>query len=447
VTDAGYVPAPVDPTSPALPHPTGPHRARPVSTSLDTGQQIDIGRSRLERDIDRIHRYDRSKAELAGTLGEAAAARFRIDDDRSGVVLDGFAKALRECRGGDAYRDAGCGAYLVRPRSCHVRLCPDCERSRSSRFVHRLAELVDAMARPVFWTFTIPNVPRGELVDGIDVLLEAFRGLRRRAMFAGGACREQIHATCTHPRRHRADLVAECRCGACTGCRECVHREVAGGVYSIEVTWNAERGDWHPHLHALMDAPYIRWAELRDAWRGATCDAVRKAEARAEGRAGRIPRCSHPADAKGLATDGCRGASVVWVEAVKGEPGSDERARAIRETLKYVSKGLLAADGSIVAGAGAAELAELVLAIRSRRLVAGWGSFRNVHDDEDDGLDPAEYLVGDDVMPALRGLPRVCPACRLEALWELPVHVPRRACRPLGQRWLTWRPPGPGRVQ
>lgn len=443
MTLPGLGPAADPPSRPALPHPddAGTDRARPRSASLDTGQQIDIGSLAA---IERIQRNDRAKVELAATLDAASVDRFVAGDDRAGIVLSDLADALEECRGGRAYREATCGTYLVRPRSCHVRLCPDCERSRSARFVARLDELVAAMARPVFWTFTIPNVAPGALVAGIDVLLEAFRGLRRRGMFAGGACRERAHP-CTHPRRHRAELMAECRCGACIGCRECVHAPVAGGVYSIEVTWNPERRDWHPHLHALMDAPWIRWSELRDAWRAATCDAARKADRRAQGLKGRVPRCAHAADAKGLAIDGCRGASIVWVEAVQGDP--ERRRRAIRETLKYVTKGLLDDAGRVTGGAGAPELAELVLAIRTRRLVAGWGSFRNVRDDEDDGPDPEHYLTGPDVAPELRGLPRACPNCGAEALWEHPVDVPRRACRPgRDSRWLVWRPPRPGRA-
>jgi hypothetical protein len=260
---------------------------------------------------------------------------------------------------------------------------------------------------------------------------------------------------------HR-DLAAagQCRCARCvvvevvragqrvrlTGCPRCTHAAVAGGVYSIEVTWSSEHGSWHPHAHLLCDAPWIRWVEMRDAWRAVTCDAIRRAERKQRGETGRIPPCPHLADERGIAADGCRGASVVWVENVPGAPGSPERRAAVRETLKYVSKGLLDEQGSLLPGAGHLELAELLLAIRKRRLVAGWGTFRNVHDDDDEGLDPAEFLVGPDVPPALVGLPRRCPACHGEALWELPIDVPRRACRPLGGGFLAWQPPPAGRA-
>lgn len=461
-------------------------RAAAHSASLDTGQQSRIDPSRRarseqdgrrQRDLGRLLRNDGTKVILADLLNEAATDLYEQSPADS-VAVETMAKHLLECRGGAAYRDAICGSYFVRPHSCHVRLCPDCERARSTRLVERFGELADSMPHPRFWTLTIPNVARGELALGIEVLVDAMAHLRRRAMFVGGPCRADHRATafddvdtgehhysgdeieaCSHP-RHRADLAttSQCRCARCVevdvisdgyrvtviGCPRCTHAPVAGGVYSIEVTWNSEHGTWHPHAHLLVDAPWIRWGEMRDAWRAATCDAIRRAERRVRAETGRVPPCPHEADERGLATGGCRGASVVWVEDVAGKPGSLDRRAAVRETLKYVSKGLLDAEGRLLPRAGHRELAELLLAIRTRRLVAGWGSFRNVHDDNEEGLDPTEYLVGPDVLAAFLGLPRHCPSCRAEAAWELPIEVPRRACIPIGGGHLAWRPPPAG---
>lgn len=303
------------------------------------------------------------------------------------------------------------------------------------------------MERASLWTLTIPNVPRGQLAGGVDVLIEAFAAVRRQAIVKGGVCRSRLHQ-CGHP-NHRPALVAECRCARCVGCKVCVHDPVRGGVYSVEITWRPERGDWHPHAHALMDAPWILQREMREAWRAATCDATRRAERRAAGLKGRIPRCAHPHDAEGRTVAPCVGASMIWVNRIAGE--GDARLRAIRETLKYVSKGLLDRDGKVVASAGAAELGELLLTIRTRRLVAGWGSFRHVKDREPDEVEmdadgepiPGEILSGPDVHPDRRGLPRHCPSCGNEAEWELPIDLPRRYARPGLTHWLTWRPPIP----
>jgi hypothetical protein len=386
--------------------------AGPPPTSLDTGATNRHWDER--RATDRVQRNDRAKVTLADAIGVAVAGR-RDHDPDGAAVLGGMAHALHGCRGARAYRDAGCGAWIARPRSCRIRLCPDCERARAARLVGRLAEIAGTMARPVFWTFTIPNVPADDLAGGVDVLLDAFRALRRRAMFRGGKCRP-------------------------VGSPDHVHRPVAGGVYALEVTWNGERRDWHPHVHTLMDAPYILWSEARDAWRAVTCDAIRK-RARPDGVKGRLPRCEHRADREGHPLDGCRGASIVWVAAVKGEPGSEERRKAVRETLKYTVGGFTKDDGQLADGATGIDLGDLLLALRNRRLVAGWGTLRHVHDDDEDDEDAGDVLRGPDVLPAHVGLPRICPVCRRVAMWDLPVDVPRRACIPQQGGHMVWRPP------
>jgi hypothetical protein len=390
-----------------------------------------------------------------------------------------------------------CGNYTFYPYSCHVRLCPDCERARSARLVGRYDEIASQMASPRLWTLTLPNVAPGALRSSLGVLIDALAHLRRRAIFTGGPCRgghqavayddvdAALHVAsgeeaspCAHP-PHRRELAAvgSCRCARClevdvvragqkvtvNGCPRCHHEAVAGGVYSVEVTWSPWRpvthpwgykevADWHPHAHLLMDAPYILWAEMRDAWRAVSCDAIRRAEPTKKGaftrNKGRIAKCPHLADDRGIATAGCRGASIVLVKSVQGEPGSPERRKAVSETLKYLSKGLLDADGHLLPGASGLELAELLLAIRGRRLVAGWGSLRNVHDDEDD--DQAADVVplwtaekdrnGDAVVIMM---PRICPACGSEAMWEPPITVRRTACRRLASGVLIWRPPKP----
>jgi hypothetical protein len=353
-------------------------------------------------------------------------------------------------------------------------LCPDCERARSARLVARFDAVAAKMSRSTFLTLTIPNVARGDLELGIDVLLDAMAHFRRQAIFRGGPCRCAHRATafddvdrrehhaadgatepCSHP-PHRRALAAsgQCRCARClevdlvsdgqrvtsTGCPRCTHRPIVGGVYSLEITWSPELGTWHPHAHLLLDGPWLPRTEIRDAWRAATCDATQRAERARAGQRGRVPVCPHQADEQGRSIDGCQGASIAWIEAVHGEPGSPEHLAAVRETLKYVSKGLLDEHGELLPGATHHEIGEMVLALRNRRLISGWGSFRNVHDAEEEQLDPAEFLVGPGVEPALLGLPRRCPVCHGEARWELPIDVPRRGCRPLGGGYLAWRP-------
>lgn len=500
-----------------------------------------------ERDRERIIRYDRAKAGLVPAIYAAADAlrdqgpeHYGRDPDApfaGPAILARMAWRVSACRDVRAFRDAGCGAVHARKMSCDVRLCPDCERSRSGAYAARLAGIAATMTRPIFETFTIPNVPAGLLGLGVDVIGDAFAALRRTALFAGGPCRNahpdpddrpdkagQLAprlARCRHA-PHRAPASRACRfCGrrlaahaklGCTfepkdcacarcmrsgaGCRRCIHAPTAGGVAALEVTLGAA-GDWHPHMHVVADAGgFIRWRELRDAWRAASCDATRRAVARGAdtGRAAgytrptkrprvELPRCRHLADQSGRpadlvcsrghgwrerdgdhcpyqdrAMDGpcshvgepvpdqdrCRGASIVWVQKVKGKPGQPAGAAAVREAIKYATKGLLDADGNIVPAVRERPelLAELLLVLRNRRMVQGWGSFHGATDDPEDADDPD--LVSVDVgelFPAR--LPRLCPACQAPALWDYLGTRRRADCLPGPAGRLVWRPPPP----
>lgn len=413
-------------------------RARALVHTLGTSRHWE----RESRAIERLRNADGIKVRLGQAVMEATVTVARDGSTRSMADarwLERQAFALTGCRDVRAFRDAACGVYTAKPLSCDVRVCPDCERARSARLVARMDGLTLDMARPVFWTFTVPNVPRGGLALGVDWVLDSFRALRRRAIIRGGRCRDD---------------------GA-------VHPGAAGGVYSIEVTQGRDGASWHPHVHALMDAPWIRWGELRDSWRAVTCDSIRKLERRRSQvnvtsdsvrrengelrrppRAPRLPRCEHRADERGIATGGCRGASIVWVSTVAGDPGSPERRAALHEVLKYAVGGLVK-DGKLADSIGPGDLGELLLALRNRRLVSGWGGWRNVHDEDEDDEAPAEGYVlvetGEDRngVPIRTRMPARCPHCHSPALWEPPVRVPRRECIPRDGS-LMWRPPRAG---
>ena len=41
---------------------------------------------------------------------------------------------------------------------------------------------------------------------------------------------------------------------------------VKGGVWSLELTYNAERSEWHPHIHIIFDGGYFPQGELKAIW-------------------------------------------------------------------------------------------------------------------------------------------------------------------------------------
>ena len=134
---------------------------------------------------------------------------------------------------------------LRRANFCKDRLCTTCQWRKSMRQYHTSMELArEALRRHptirfVFLTLTVPNVPLGGLSKAIDDLFESWRRLYQRKE---------------------------------------VKSAVKGYLRALEITYNHERDNWHPHIHAILVVPscyfsgksYItrdRWLEL---WQEAT---------------------------------------------------------------------------------------------------------------------------------------------------------------------------------
>ena len=128
---------------------------------------------------------------------------------------------------------------------CRHRLCVNCQWRKSMRQYHTSMELArEALRRRptlkfVFLTLTMPNVALRNLSGAIDGLFESWRRLIQRKE---------------------------------------VKSVVKGYLRALEVTYNHERDNWHPHIHAVLVVPscyfsgksYItqeRWLEL---WQEAT---------------------------------------------------------------------------------------------------------------------------------------------------------------------------------
>ncbi len=148
-----------------------------------------------------------------------------------------------------------CGDYLVmaedEPREnrkllsgyfCRQRLCSGCAWRRSVKAAQCLSAISAKLAAEgrvmLMITLTIPNVPGPELRDSFRHLYESWHKFMRRKRYA---------------------------CWA-------------DNVRKLEVTYNRERDDYHPHLHALVyvrpgyfkGKTYISQAQLLEDWRAVT---------------------------------------------------------------------------------------------------------------------------------------------------------------------------------
>ena len=130
---------------------------------------------------------------------------------------------------------AGCGELHGRHAyHCRERLCVWCAGARGAQLGDALLPLVQAMVQPWFLTLTVKNGP--DLAERAAHLRQAFKKLRRRAWW----------------RAH-----------------------VVGGIAVEEVTRNYRTGDWHPHLHLIIDAAVpqaVLQAELAALWAAVTRD-------------------------------------------------------------------------------------------------------------------------------------------------------------------------------
>lgn len=209
-------------------------------------------------------------------------------------------------------RQAANGQPVLVNNVCRDRLCPRCQVQRGQHVTRRIVGLTIGFNAPRFVTLTLSH--KGEsLRSMLDRLYEAFRKLRGTPFW----------------KRH---------------CR--------GGVYAVQVTRNTKEGEWHAHLHVIVDGEYMPQNQLSAAWLGVTGDS-----------------------------------KVCDIRAVP------DRAKIARYVAEYVSR------PNEVAKWGWEAIDEYAEAMHGRRLVHTFGSAHGIKvEDEDDG---AEVTAGTFVCDSL----------------------------------------------
>jgi hypothetical protein len=121
-----------------------------------------------------------------------------------------------------------CGDRFDVPLYCGNRFCPVCCFSRSIRIRNRISWLCSNIELKrsesvKHITFTIPN--QVDLAKMIKHLVKSFRKLRHTDLWK---------------------------------------KHVSGGAFVVEVT--GKPGDWHGHIHSVVQCSYVPWEKLRDSW-------------------------------------------------------------------------------------------------------------------------------------------------------------------------------------
>lgn len=206
-------------------------------------------------------------------------------------------------------------------------------------------------------------------------------------------------------------------------CATFEHGPVAGGLASFDVTWSESAADpWNLHLHMLVDAPWMAWAELRDLWVEVTC---------------RTPGCRHQRLADGAPDSRCTGAWMVWIVRVD-QDDEDRRRGAIREVLKYVAK-----PHGIIDSLDPDRVEEYLWATRHQRIVQGWGRWYAVQVDDEEAADADHHVIRWGFTTVR--VPKICPICRVltdEADWGYPFQRGRLEATRLDHGY-GWREPPP----
>ena len=126
---------------------------------------------------------------------------------------------------------------------CKDRLCDGCQNRRALRcfavttkILHTIRDQYPSY-QYIFLTLTVPNVPLGELDAEINLMFQAWKKLYER---------------------------------------KAVKTVMKGYLRSLEITYNHERDDFHPHFHVLIVVPsnyfstgYIKFERWQELWKQA----------------------------------------------------------------------------------------------------------------------------------------------------------------------------------
>lgn len=125
------------------------------------------------------------------------------------------------------------GLPVLSLQTCKDRMCPRCQRARGQQLTRKVEGLVIGFNAPRFLTLTLKHHRGEQLKDMLDRLAKAFRLLRSEKFWKAAVTR---------------------------------------GVYTVEVTFNPAKGEWHAHLHTIIDGDFMAHARLKELWLKITGD-------------------------------------------------------------------------------------------------------------------------------------------------------------------------------
>lgn len=130
------------------------------------------------------------------------------------------------CTSARVYVDPDTGTVRPWLSLCRSRMCPYCGKGRAAKLQVSLYHLIQKMKAPKHLTLTYRSND-----DPLGVQLKKLKYAFKRL-------------------RNTADW----------------KKKVTGGVFTVEVTRNADTGRWHPHMHIVIDSEYLPQKRLVFLW-------------------------------------------------------------------------------------------------------------------------------------------------------------------------------------
>jgi len=170
---------------------------------------------------DRYQDYRRSHCELE--YAQTAAMYSRIDS----LMGSHYAEQLDQCRSYAWFtQHTETGDIRIASNACRLRWCPICSSARSRFIVSSVQDWLNKHPRSKFLTLTYEH-SSAPLLHQINSLYSHFRQFRKRKY---------------------------------------IRKKIAGGIWFFQVKKSEISGEWHPHIHCVIDAPYIPQKSLSQEW-------------------------------------------------------------------------------------------------------------------------------------------------------------------------------------
>lgn len=124
------------------------------------------------------------------------------------------------------------GQVRVSANHCKLRWCPVCGAAKKTLIAHEIRKWLPTTQYPKLLSLTLKHSPES-LTDQVNHLYSSFRKLRKTSLMT---------------------------------------KNISGGVWFFQITYNEETETWHPHLHCLITGKYVSQGKLSRLWHQITRD-------------------------------------------------------------------------------------------------------------------------------------------------------------------------------